>query len=762
MKKQQKTGKKGKGLWIVLLFFLILILIGIILVKTGAFSSFHSGTMPNSEANRLISYLGISDYDYTDRVGSSFTVKSAKELLKATDIPEDKAGIQLEHVPGFLPLTRKQFEKFYDSLVQELQIDRLHNLSLYIYDMDNTNDKEIDGVVYEVVSTSNGDYYMEKNYGLDNSYIGKVVDLYVSNNEIILCLGESKNTVEIRNVYVSKLVEEEGTEFFLSYVNGKMQKFPLSSKADVDKGLEESLCDVEITNKGIVSIVNHTADLVPAKVTSYSDGIVTVDGYEEPLYISDAFNVYKTKGTFKAMQSAGTLIGYEQVSLYIKDGALEAALIAEDIYTKNIRVLIKDTDYVNYYHKEVTVTSDTDFTISYGDTTKEYAAGDKINFRNGSEELKSGIAKITSKEEDGKIKITSVERQGGAPSYRGTIELSKDDKGVLVINELPVEEYLYGVVPSEMPVSYEMEALKAQAICARAYAYRHMESGAYAEYGAHVDDSITCQVYNNVEEDERAIFAVDDTYGVVPCYDNQVIEAFFFSTSCGSTSSNSAVWGGNQEPYLLDTMETELNDMANLSNEETFRKFIDGELGTDFIEEDEPFFRWHVGFTKEKLAETINNHLYERIAAMPGNILALNAKGKYEEKAISTIGDLVSIEITERGDSGIVEEMIITGTEETILVKGQANARALLNPENVTIRKQDGSTLNGWTSLPSAYFYIDDKTGFVIRGGGFGHGVGMSQNGANNMAKMGYTAADIITHYYTAVELKDMYKMMGK
>lgn len=762
MKKEKQGKRKKKGLWILLFLLVIFGITGGILIKLGVHKKAMDNFMPNAEANRLISYLGISDYKYTDRLGSSFTVKSAKQLLQTAEVSFDEVEIDLEHMPGFLPLTRKQFEQMYDSLITVLELDRLQSISLYIYGIDNANDKEIDGIVYEVVSTSNGDYYMEKDYGLSTDYVGKVVRLYVSNNEIILCLGESTESIVIRNAYVSKVADEEDGRCLLAYVNSGMRKLPLEKKAGKNADWKECLCDITISNQGVTGITNHTEELVTARVTSYADGVVTVDGHEEPLYLSDAFNVYKVSGSFKAMQSAGTLIGYNQISLYIKDGALEAALITEDIYAKNIRVLISNTDFTDYYHNEVSVTSDTDFTVSYGDTVKEYAAGEKIAFRNGSEELQNGSAKITSKEEEGRITIASIQRQSGSPSYRGTLELSKDDKGVLVVNELPVEEYLYGVVPSEMPVSYETEALKAQAICARAYAYRQMESDKYAQYGAHLDDSISSQVYNNVEEDERAVFAVDDTYGIVPCYDGQVIEAFFFSTSCGATSNNSVVWGGNQEPYLLDTMETELNDMANLGDEGNFRDFIDGNLGTGFIEEEEPFFRWSVGFTKEKLTEAINNHLYERIQAMPENILAENAQGDFEKKAINSIGDLVSIEVTQRGDSGIIEEMVITGTAETILVRGQANARALLSPEEVTIRKQDGSTISGWTSLPSAYFYVDDSNGFVIRGGGFGHGVGLSQNGANDMAKLGYTASDIILHYYTAVELKDMYELMGK
>ena len=754
--------RKHSGLWIVIGILAVFGIVGGISLKLGFYEKLTNRFMPNREANRLISYLGVNDYEYTDRLGSSFTVTQAKQLLKQAGMSYDQAGISLEHKPGFFPLTTGQFEKLYDAMIQTLELDRLMSENLYIYDIDNAVNKVIDGVAYEVVSTNNGDYYMEKDYGLDSAYIGKVVRVYVSNNEIILCQGESKEQITVENAYLSKVTEEEGQYHILAYVDSSAKKFPVSK--DVAKGIngENFLCDIALSNKGVEAVTDHTADLVEAKVTACADGVITIEGREEPVYLSDTFNVYKVNGAFKAMRSAGTLIGYDKISLYMKDNMLEAALITEDIYAKNIRVLISNTDYTDYYHGEVSVTSDTDYTITYGDQVEEHAAGDKVSFRNGSEQLKNGAAKITSKEEDGKITLTSIKRQSGNPSYRGTIELTRDDKGVLVVNELPVEEYLYGVVPSEMPVTYETEALKAQAICARAYAYRQMESETYTKYGAHLDDSISSQVYNNVNEDERAVYAVDDTYGVVPCYDNEVIEAFFFSTSCGTTSNNSSVWGGNQEPYLLDTMETELNDMANLDNEESFRKFIDGELGTGFIEQEEPFFRWSVGFTKEKITEAVNGHLYDRIKAMPENILAMNANGEYEKKSISTIGDLVSIEVTKRGASGIVEEMVITGTAETILVKGQSNARALLCPDQVSIRKQDGSTVTGWTSLPSAYFYVDDSNGFVIRGGGFGHGVGLSQNGANDMAKLGYTASDIISHYYTAVELKDMYELMGK
>ncbi len=758
--RDSKTAKKRGKIWIFLLvLFVIFGLVGGIVIKELFFNNDETGSVSNQEANRLIRYLSLSDYEYSDRLGSSFTVEDAKKLIQAANISEDKLHVTLKHKPGFMPLTREEFVSVYNDLIQLLNLERLSCRDLYIYGIDSANDEEIDGVSYEMINTNEGNFYMEKDYGMSHSYENKVVEVYVSNNEIILCLGESDNTVTIHNSYATKISDRT----LYVYAGGTMRELALDENADIKKDLKACLCDVTYSNKGVEGITDLTSKLTDSKVTACGDGVLTIEGSDTPALLSDDFYVYRVKGGFKASTSPGTLIGYEKVSLYIKDNVVEAAVLTEDIYSKNIRVLIGTTGYTGYYHDKVFVTSDTPFTISYGEKVDEYEAGERVEFRNGSKELTDGSAKIRSKNPDGKITLTGIERQCGAPSYRGTIELSKRDEGVVVINELPVEEYLYGVVPSEMPVSYNIEALKAQAICARAYAYRQMESDVYAEYGAHLDDSVESQVYNNVAEDEKAIYAVDDTYGVVPCYNDEVIEAFFFSTSCGTTSSNSVVWGGTQRPYLLDTMENELNDIANLSDEQSFQSFINGKLGTDFFEENEPFYRWNIKFSQAQIDNAINNHLYERIEAMPENILAKNAEGTYDKKSIRSVGTVKDIVVTKRGKSGIIEEMEIVGSEDTILVKGQNNIRTLLSPEETTICKQDGSTVNGWNSLPSAYFYVvNDGNGFSLYGGGFGHGVGMSQNGANDMAAMGYTAKAIIEHYYTAVELKDMYQLMGK
>ena len=113
-------------------------------------------------------------------------------------------------------------------------------------------------------------------------------------------------------------------------------------------------------------------------------------------------------------------------------------------------------------------------------------------------------------------------------SYTHLDVYKRQADGLVLVNDLYLEDYLTKVVPSEMPSSYEKEALKAQAVCARTYAYRQIQGNAYSQFGAHVDDSTNYQVYNNKETDEKTTAAVKDTYGKMLFYEDKAVEAFYF------------------------------------------------------------------------------------------------------------------------------------------------------------------------------------------------------------------------------------------
>ena len=129
-----------------------------------------------------------------------------------------------------------------------------------------------------------------------------------------------------------------------------------------------------------------------------------------------------------------------------------------------------------------------------------------------------------------------------SPRYRGIITIIPRSSSLRVINTLDIEKYLLQVVPSEMPKSFGVEALKVQAVAARTYAVSDILKGKYAKDGFHIKDTVESQVYNNQVENEEATRAIEETAGEIMTYDGVPIDAKYFSTSAGFTSHASNVW----------------------------------------------------------------------------------------------------------------------------------------------------------------------------------------------------------------------------
>jgi SpoIID/LytB domain protein len=170
-----------------------------------------------------------------------------------------------------------------------------------------------------------------------------------------------------------------------------------------------------------------------------------------------------------------------------------------------------------------------------------------------------------------------------------------------------IEQYLYGVVSSEVSSSYSMEALKAQAICARGFTYRKLGCN-YRGYNADLDDTTACQVYNNFPETDNSIAAVEDTSGVVPTYNGEIINAVYFSTSCGTTTTSDQVWGGSM-PYTCTRIQNTALDIPYFSDETAFQDFMDGKTDTDVVERNLPMYRWTVSYTDDEMRQAVETGL---------------------------------------------------------------------------------------------------------------------------------------------------------
>ena len=476
------------------------------------------------------------------------------------------------------------------------------------------------------------------------------------------------------------------------------------------------------------------------------------------------------------------------------------------VYTgeETIRVLLQNSDYQGIFHKEVKLSCDTEWELHYGldgELTERHAGGEEVLLDGNSAWFTECARIVLSPAEDGgRISLLSVKRSQGTPSYRGSMEIRKTGQGFVVINELPIEEYLYGVVPSEMPVSYPMEALKAQAICARTYVYAHLESPGYGEYGAHVDDSTGYQVYNNTAEKEEAIQAVQETKGEVVRLNGELVDTYYYSTSCGF-GADERVWNPGEEKKVSYLTAASISETAMQQDQNSaeipgteyftaqdmcrgdyFHEFLQNPPETDF-ERQEPWYRWSI--TVESIdTESMQKVLKERQEAEPDRILVekngdktepvgsnagntgsnagnagsnAEAAGEWED-----IGRITDIRIGKRGDGGIAESLVIKGEKKTVTVLSQYNIRAVLCAGGVTAVRQDGSKVELKMLLPSAFFEIESvKEGenmirYKLYGGGYGHGAGMSQNAARHMAEKGYTTADILLFFYRDCKIENV------
>lgn len=280
--------------------------------------------------------------------------------------------------------------------------------------------------------------------------------------------------------------------------------------------------------------------------------------------------------------------------------------------------------------------------------------------------------------------------------YGSTIKLYKSKENKIV--EMPIEEYIKGVVASEMPAKFEEEALKAQSVAARTYTLSKLINKCGKADGADLCDTTHCQVYTDKNKRieswgkahgneywDRISNAVDETAGETLFYNDElVLMAQYFAISGGRTEDSKDVFGAEQ-PYLKS---------VSSEGEET--------AGAKY---------------KTTVEISVNDFINKVNSAYP--------------KAKISSNNLSSVKITDRTEGGSVKSMSI-GSEE---VNGPSFRKALaLNSANFNI-KFDGKKV-----------YIECK--------GYGHGVGMSQWGANVMAKEGKEYKDILTHYYTDVDIE--------
>lgn len=448
------------------------------------------------------------------------------------------------------------------------------------------------------------------------------------------------------------------------------------------------------------------------------------------------------------------------------------------VLTRNphIRVVLKTSDYGGIFHRNVLLSCGEEYDLlnKEGVLYASYKAGTTTNFSDFN--MQTGDVLVVKSRGAEKFSLDSLTRAVGVPFYRGELWIYKEDEGYVVVNELPLEEYLLTVVPSEMPSSYPADALAAQAVCARSYAYFYLDQPAYPEYEAHLDDSTSFQVYNNIEETEATTLAVAQTSGWVLLNQGKPTTTFFFSTSCGVTA-NENVWkmgkGGSEvlfEPVVVAhaeesaveamALENDLSRFApeRLQEEAVFTQFI-MEKDSSSLEAGEQWYRWT--YSGKLHADT----LYDKICSVyeeKSAAVEILEKNTFISKKPKEFSHIRRIYVESRLPGGVADTLIIETNQQTLRIKSEYYIRKVLADESGKIVRNDGSKTDATSLLPSGYFVLEttvnkkgNVSGIKLWGGGYGHGVGMSQNGAKCAANAGMEWKEILSFFYDNLELTE-------
>ena len=353
--------------------------------------------------------------------------------------------------------------------------------------------------------------------------------------------------------------------------------------------------------------------------------------------------------------------------------------------------------------------------------------------------------------------------------FLGSLKLLKENDKIHLINILPIDRYLTSVISSEMSSKSSLQLLKAHAIISRSWLLAQIEKAKSLKrkkekykssfqteteiikwvdredhklFDVCADDH--CQRYQGITKisSENSRVAIEETKGIILMYEKKICDTRYSKCCGGITEAYENVWEPIKHEYLTKVFDYKFepeNYNTDFSSETNARKWIKGkpfafcnnsdtrilaQILVDFDQETKDFYRWEIEYTQEQIKKIIKDNTGKDF----GNII-----------------DLIPVE---RGDSARLIKLKIVGSKKTLTIGKELEIRKVLSESH----------------LYSSAFIVDkqgDKNGvpekFIIRGAGWGHGVGLCQIGAAVMAAQGYQFDEILLHYFKDAKLEKIY-----
>lgn len=422
-----------------------------------------------------------------------------------------------------------------------------------------------------------------------------------------------------------------------------------------------------------------------------------------------------------------------------------------------VRVALGDNNFKTYDNKEISIIATDEFFVydklSYKLLAKIPADKvAKVKFSANLFEIYLNDKKITDQLTgplvfdcpNGVLGVENLKRRGKQAYYHGALEAVKKPNAnnvFFLINVIELESYLKGVVPNEMPVKFGLEALKAQAVAARNYVLSPRNKN-FKEFDVY--DSVASQVYfGSATEDALSNKAIDETKGLVALYNWDLILAQYSSTAGGYSESyenafsDMSTFPAKPRPYL--TGKPDMLYQNSLENEDEARRFYMSY--PDSYDMKSPYYRWQKEWGVNELEQVLSRTLpaQAKTGFVKNSLLS--------EIKSPEVGKLKEIKVKKRGVSGKIMEVEIITDKANYTIQKELVVRRVFQKEGI--------------SLPSAnvvFEMVNDIDGnlskIVAYGGGFGHGVGMSQYGAGFMsAYLNKPFDEILKRYYSGISI---------
>ncbi len=354
-------------------------------------------------------------------------------------------------------------------------------------------------------------------------------------------------------------------------------------------------------------------------------------------------------------------------------------------------------------------------------------------------------------------------------NFKGLLKFIKNEDKITAVNIINVEEYLTSVISSEMSARSSIASLKAHSVISRSWLLAQIEkskeikdSGSKEKNFIQNEEELIhwydreehdlfdvcaddhCQRYQGITKiiSENVIDAVRQTKGLVLTYENKICDTRF-SKSCGGISEEfQYVWEPISKPYLSSIIDYKYepeNFNLDLTKEENAKQWIMSkppafcntqdknilsQVLMDFDQITTDFYRWHIEYSQQELAELINT------------------------KSGINFGEIIDLLPIERGKSGRLIKLKIIGSNKTLTIGKELVIRRMLSKSHLYSSAIVVEKKNMKNDIPQK---------FVIYGAGWGHGVGLCQIGAAVMSNLGYLFDEILFHYYPKASLKKIY-----